>query len=74
MLSVMQTQLLSIDTQFWIMLDHDDIIKRKKKYIDIISDWISVVKKYVSDALIDAVKVKKKKEGVHLYKGVERTG
>eukprot|EP01083_Nonionella_stella_P042010 113648_1 len=73
MLSVIQSQLMSIDTQFWIMLDYDDVVKRKEEYVGIISDWIGIKQEFVRNALRDAIKVKKKKEGVHLYKGIERT-
>eukprot|EP01084_Bolivina_argentea_P229103 386753_1 len=41
MLSVLQTQLLSIDTQFWIMLDYDHLVTNlNSEYMNILSIWL----------------------------------
>ena len=64
MLSVIQTQLMSIDTQFWIMIDYDDLIEKNQDYVDIINDWIGIEDvNAVKKAIMESVKIKKKKEG-----------
>ena len=75
MLTVIQAQLMSIDTQFWIMLDYDDLIRIKKQYVEIIGDWIGIDDmEIMRKAIMESVKVKTKKEGVNLHKGIERSG
>ena len=62
MLSVIQTQLMSIDTQFWIMIDYDDLIEKKQDYVDIINDWIGIEDvNAVRKAIMESVKIKTKK-------------
>ena len=51
-LSLIHTQLMGIDPQFWIMLDYDHLVTHlnDSRYVDIIAKWLSVDPMFVDDA------------------------
>lgn len=42
LLSMIQTQLMSIDPDFWIMIDYEDFVSRPKEYIEIVNDYLQI--------------------------------
>ena len=56
-LSMIQSQIMSIDPKFWIMIDYEDFVKRPMEYIDIINDYLLINDKLlIEDAIKTIVK------------------
>lgn len=41
-LSIIQSQILSIDPKCWIMIDYEDFVQRPLQYVDIINDYLLI--------------------------------
>merc|ERR1712154_324612 len=55
-LSMIQSQILSIDSKFWIMIDYEDFVSRPLEYVDIVSDWLLIKdKELIRNALKNVV-------------------
>ena len=50
MLLVIQSQLLSIDPKFWIMIDYNDLISRARLYVPIVSKFLQMNQNVVKNA------------------------
>ena len=56
-LSMIQTQLMSIDPMFWIMIDYEDFVSKPTEYIGIIDDWLQIEDKtLITNAIKKIVK------------------